>query len=170
MIVDSIDCVIHVRVPERATVRVERHRAVITPTIDAAGLRAGTLDEKLLGLRQCVDRIGRQPSGVLHRRFGGAAGCTVADRHVARAIDRQTGHESVNDIRAVGIKSRRLRGSGRHCPAGHTDLVPARCREAAGIRPADRVSRPQRFDAAEICVLILRHRPNLEHIQIVSAL
>ena len=112
--VQAVDRVVFVRVPERAAVGVERHGAVVAPA-DAgratavAGLRAGALNEQLLGLAERVDGIGRQPAGVLDRRVGRAARGAVAHGHVARPVDGEAGHEAVDDVRAVRVPRRGLR-------------------------------------------------------------
>src|SRR5205085_3306646 len=91
VVVEAVDGVVHVRVPERAAVGVERHRAVIAPT-DArrpaavSYLRARPLDEHLLGLAEGIDGVGGEPARVLDGGLRGAARRAVAARHVPRAV------------------------------------------------------------------------------------
>src|SRR5437660_10862936 len=136
--IQPVGKVVHVRVPERAAVGIERHRTVVTPsgacrTAAVANLRTCALNLHLLGLRQGVNRIRRKASGIFDRRLRGAAGSAVAQRHVSRTVDGETGHEAMNDIRAVRIERGALRGRGSDAPAVDTDLVVTRRRKAGRV-------------------------------------
>ena len=71
--IQAVDGIVFVGVPERAAVGVKRHCAVVAParadpTAAVSLLRAGALKQQLLGLCNAIDRVSRQSSGVLQRR------------------------------------------------------------------------------------------------------
>src|SRR5262249_50099960 len=134
------------------------------------GLCTSSLSQQSLSLAERIDRISGQPPGILYRRLRGAVRSTVSERHVARAVDRQAGHESIDDICAVRVPGRGLWKIGAHCTTGNVYLIPARRREAGRVPSPDRVGRPQRLDAAHIGVLVLHHGPNRKNVQSVAAL
>ena len=171
--VEAIDGVILVGVPKGAAVRIERHRAVVAPSCAcaaaAARLRAGALDENLLGLAEGVGGVAGQTARIHDRRFGCAAGSAVAKGEITVPVDCQAGHEAVNDVGAVGVPSGGLREVGRDRTTGDVDLIPAWGCETGGVGSPHRMRDPQRLDPADTRVLVLHHRPDRQHVQTVAA-
>src|SRR6186997_258962 len=95
--------------PELATVRIERHTAVVAParagsSTAVATLRAGAVDERLLALAERVGRIAGEPTGVLDLRVRGRVRLGVADGHVSRPVDGKAGHVAKECVRGLRVK------------------------------------------------------------------
>src|SRR6185369_6856742 len=145
--IQTIDRVVHVGVPESTTIRIERHRTVITPTSTStatavSGLGSGPLNQNLLSLAEGIDGIGRQSARVLNRRLRRAAGRAVTQRHVSGAVHGQTRHETMHKVSAVRIKGRGLCHVRRDGAAGYGNLIKARRCKTGGVCTAHSMSRP----------------------------
>ena len=128
----GLAAVVLVRVPERAVVRrIDAHRRVIAPAITRRAaavvrLRTRTGNELCLALRQRIQRIAREASGIRdawkirHR----AARRAIGERHVALCVDGDAAHPAMQ--RRVGRVDLLLHRRRRHDLAGDVDLRPLR--------------------------------------------
>ena len=164
-------CVVLARVPKRAVVvRVDRERAVVTPTPGCAQLNATAGNESRFALVQSVRRIAGQPACVPNRRIRRRARHAVADGDVPLPVHRRTAHPAVD---LVG-RERGLFGN-RKAAAGQTTaelVIPDGGLMAANrqrIRSyIHRMCDHQRLATAKIPVGQSVHQPVLNGVQVAA--
>ncbi len=146
-------------VPEGAVVhRVDRHRRVVTPAVEAKALDAGPVDNDRLALGQRPQGVTGEPAGHRDARCQTGPRQAVTRGQVAARVHRHRAHPPV-----VGVGGERALLIERGGAAGIPDLIPASAaRVVAALSGIHAVADHQRLVVAEVAIREPVHEPVAE--------
>src|SRR5439155_25071683 len=137
---------VFVGVPEGAVVDwIDRHRAVVAPATQAAGLGAGPGDDRSLALRHRPRRVAGQAACVANLWVQRAAADAVAESDISRCVLGDAAHPSIVGVRRV----RALLEDAEAVAASGPQLVPPDADRAPGYHAA---VDHERFVVSEVAV------------------